>query len=78
MTLSPKTKKFLSSAAVTVGVAALGTLNVYVTKVHPELQVIATSMIAGLMLSLKSWGHDDEVKAEVAAKVTEAVGREAL
>ncbi|HYQ03728.1 MAG TPA: hypothetical protein VER96_33875 [Polyangiaceae bacterium] len=74
--MTPRTKKLLSSFAVTVAVALLGALSQYVVKLPAELQLAAAAVIAGAAQFVNAWGHTDQVNAQVSAKVAEVVGKE--
>lgn len=76
--MTHRTKKLLSSLAVTVAVAILGALSLYVVRLPAELQLAAAATIAGVAQFVNAWGHADQVNEQVSAKVAEVVGKEAL
>lgn len=75
-TLSPQTKKLVSSLVVTLLVALLGVLGNYVAKLPPEVQTGALAAIAGLVHFVNAWGHQARQDEALASKVAEVIERE--
>ena len=71
-----RTKKIVSTFAVAVAVAVVGTLGHYVVKLPAEVQTGAMSILGAALYAIRSWGTQDEIDDKVADQVTKAINGE--